>query len=95
MTNDVALARVRDYLGRRIFGPVTRELALPDGELRATLVGSQLIGLAMLRYVTGSEPLASASQDDLVEAIGPGVQRYLTGDLGAAAPGGEEQAGRS
>ena len=95
MTNDVALARVRDYLGRRIFGPVTRELALPDGELRATLVGSQLIGLAMLRYVTGSEPLASASQDDLVEAIGPGVQRYLTGDLGAAAPGGEERAGRS
>ena len=48
-----------------------------------------------MRYVTGSEPLASASQDDLVAAIGPGVQRYLTGDLGAAAPGGRSRVGRS
>ena len=81
MTNDAALTHVREYLGQKIFGPVTRQLALPDGELRATLVGSQLIGLAMLRYVTCIEPLASASQDDLVAAIGPSVQRYLTGDL--------------
>jgi AcrR family transcriptional regulator len=83
MTNDDALERVREYLDRRVFGPVTRELALPDGELRATLVGSQLIGLAMMRYVARIEPLASASLDDLVAAIGPSVQRYLTGDLAA------------
>ena len=82
LTNDAAMARVRDYLGRKILGPVTRELALPDGELRATLVGSQLIGLAMLRYVACIEPVASASRDDLVAAIGPSVQRYLTSDLG-------------
>ncbi len=87
MTNDTALAQVREYLGRRIFGPIIRELGLADGELRATLVGSQLIGLAMMRYVSRMEPLASATRDDLVAAVGPGIQRYLTGDLGGGLSG--------
>ena len=87
MTNDAALEQVRGYLDRKIFGPVTRELALPDGELRATLVGSQLIGLAMMRYVTRIEPLASASKDDLVAAIGPSIQRYLTGTFSLGTQG--------
>jgi AcrR family transcriptional regulator len=82
MTSDKALERVREYLGRWFFGPITRELDVADGELRATLVGSQLIGLAMLRYVARIEPLASVSQATLVAAVGPTVQRYLAGDLG-------------
>ena len=35
-------------------------LGVPDAELRATLVGSQFIGLALMRYVGRVEPLASA-----------------------------------
>ncbi len=85
VTSDAALERVRDYLSRRIFGPITRELGVADGELRATLAGSQLIGLAMMRYVLGIEPLASASRASLVAAVGPSVQRYLTGDLSSTA----------
>ena len=84
MTNEAAQAMVRDYLGRHVFGPITHTLGVADGELRATLVGSQFIGLAVMRYVTRIEPVASASVDELVAAIGPTVQRYLTGDLGAA-----------
>lgn len=82
MTNETAMALVREYLGRRVFGPITKALALPDAELRATLVGSQFIGLAMMRYIACIEPLASASVEQLVAAIGPSMQRYLTGDLG-------------
>jgi AcrR family transcriptional regulator len=81
MTNDAAQAMVRDFLGRRVFGPITEALGVADGELRATLVGSQFIGLAMMRYVTRIEPIASASVDQMVAAVGPTVQRYLTGDL--------------
>jgi AcrR family transcriptional regulator len=90
MTNDAALAHVREYLGRRVFGPVTRELAVVDGDLRATLVGSQLVGLAILRYVACIEPLASASRDDLVAAVGPSVQRYITGELAVEGSGGTD-----
>jgi AcrR family transcriptional regulator len=81
MTNEVAMGLVREYLGRRIFGPITQALEAPDADLRATLVGSQLIGLAMVRYVARIEPLASADRDTLVAALGPTVQRYLTGDI--------------
>jgi hypothetical protein len=35
----------------------------------------------MARYVLRIEPLASADPAALVAAIGPTVQRYLTGDL--------------
>jgi len=82
MTNETAMALVREYLGRRVFGPITQTLGAPDAELRATLMGSQFIGLAMMRYIARIEPLASASVEQLVAAIGPTMQRYLTGVLG-------------
>jgi AcrR family transcriptional regulator len=87
MTNETAMTLVREYLERRVFGPITQALQNDDAQLRATLVGSQFIGMAMMRYVAGIEPLASASVDELVAAVGPTVQRYLTGDLGRDAGG--------
>jgi hypothetical protein len=35
----------------------------------------------MGRYVLKLEPLATASPESLVAAIGPNVQHYLTGDV--------------
>ena len=96
-TNETAMRILRELLIREVFAPMTEMLAVPDGELRATLVGSQFVGLALMRYIGGIEPLASADIDELVAAIGPTVQRYLTGDIGsaparppAAGPGGGE-----
>jgi AcrR family transcriptional regulator len=86
MTNETAMAMIRDLLVREVFGPITQALGVPDAPLRATLVGSQLLGLAIMRFVARLEPLASASVDDLVAAIGPTVQRYLTGDIGGVTP---------
>ena len=81
MTNEAAMGMMRDLLVREVFGPITETLGVPDAELRATLVGSQFIGLAMMRYIARIEPLASASVDELVAAIGPTVQRYLAEPL--------------
>jgi ABC-2 type transport system ATP-binding protein len=39
-----------------------------------------VVGLMMARYVVGSEPLASAPREAIVHAIGPTIQRYITGD---------------
>jgi hypothetical protein len=50
-------------------------------DYRAALVASQVLGLALTRYVIGLEPLAAASQDDLAAAIGPTLERYLTGEV--------------
>jgi Tetracyclin repressor-like, C-terminal domain len=46
-----------------------------------TLVGSQLIGLAMLRFVIGAEPVASADQEEIVRLLAPVLQHYLQDDL--------------
>jgi AcrR family transcriptional regulator len=86
MTNETAMRLVREYLERRVFGPITQALGAADAELRATLMGSQFIGLAMMRYVARVEPLASAPVEQLVAALGPTMQRYLTGDLGPRPP---------
>lgn len=52
-----------------------------EADFRAALVASQVLGLALTKYVLRLEPLAAASQDDLAAAIGPTLERYLTGQI--------------
>ena len=80
-----AAAMLREFITEEVLGPISHRLGSPDARLRATLVGSQLIGMAMARYIIRVEPLASAPAAQVVEAIGPTLQRYLTGDITAAA----------
>ena len=45
---------------------------------RGTLIVAQLLGLALARYILRFEPLVALSTDDVVAAVAPSVQRYLT-----------------
>jgi AcrR family transcriptional regulator len=81
-SNERAAAMLREFISREVIGRIATSLGLPDAELRATLVGSQLTGLALVRYVLRVEPLASAPAEELVAAVGPTIQRYLTGEIG-------------
>ncbi|HZA82979.1 MAG TPA: TetR family transcriptional regulator [Actinomycetes bacterium] len=81
-----AAAMLREFITAEILGPIASRLGSPDAPLRATLVGSQLIGLAMARYIVKVEPLASAPAAQVAAAVGPTIQRYLTGDLSVVAP---------
>jgi AcrR family transcriptional regulator len=76
--NERAAAMVRDFVSREVLGRIARALELDRPQLRASLAASQLIGLAMLRYVVKLEPLASAEPDEVAAWLGPTVQRYLT-----------------
>jgi AcrR family transcriptional regulator len=80
-----AAAMLREFITEEVLGPVARRLGGPDARLRATLIGSQVIGLIMARYIVRVEPLASAPAPQLVAAIGPTLQRYLTGDIAGRA----------
>ncbi|MFV0535319.1 MAG: TetR family transcriptional regulator [Cumulibacter sp.] len=53
-----------------------------EAQWRASLVAAQLMGLLTARYVARFEPLASATAQDVIAAIGPVLQRYLIGDVG-------------
>jgi AcrR family transcriptional regulator len=79
-----AAAALRELITRTVIGAIVRSLGSSDADLRATLAGSQVVGLVMARYVIGVEPLASLPADDLARAIAPNLQRYLTGPLDGA-----------
>jgi AcrR family transcriptional regulator len=72
---------LRGVLGTDLVGRITKEAGLPDAELRAALIGSQLVGLAMTRYVVEVSSLLALNKESLVEAIAPTVQHYLVGDV--------------
>lgn len=48
-----------------------------DKELRANLIASQLIGMAVMRYVVRLEPLADAPVDEVVRTYAPSMQRLM------------------
>jgi AcrR family transcriptional regulator len=52
-----------------------------DRTVRSGLVASQIMGLAMMRYIWRIEPVASMSDDELVAAIAPNLQHYIEGDI--------------
>ena len=76
-----AAALLREQIKEQLFGPVAHALGGDEPELRANLVGSQMVGLVMARYVVGVEPLASVEPEAVVQALAPVLQHYLTGDL--------------
>jgi AcrR family transcriptional regulator len=86
--NEWTAKLLREFLVAKVIRRVVGTLGYSDEErdARGALVASQLIGLVMIRYVLKAEPIASASHESLVAAIGPNVQRYLTGDIELPAP---------
>jgi AcrR family transcriptional regulator len=80
-SDDAAAAMVRGLIAAQVVGPAVAALDVDQPDLRATLVGSQLIGFVFARHVVGVEPLATASSAELADALAPNIQRYLTGAL--------------
>jgi AcrR family transcriptional regulator len=75
---DGADSALCDFVGGNVLRPVTIALGHGKPELRAALLGVQLIGIVYLRLVLKVEPLASMSVDDLVTYVAPTCQAYLT-----------------
>ncbi len=77
VTSETVAERLQAVLGQLITEPIA---ALGDERAaeRGTLIAAQLLGLALCRYILRFEPLASLPADDVVAAVAPSVQRYLT-----------------
>jgi AcrR family transcriptional regulator len=87
-SHEAAARMLREFVTRVILARVVTVVAPDHADLRAALVGSQLIGLGMVRYVVALDPLASADHATVVACVAPTVQRYLTGPL---TPGGGDR----
>jgi AcrR family transcriptional regulator len=80
-SHDAATSMMREFIVRVLVGKVLAAVAPDRPELRASLCGTQVFGLAFVRYVLKVEPLASADHATVIAAVAPNLQRYLTGPL--------------
>ena len=85
LSHEYAAGVLRDLLGRTILTAVGRVVADDHQSLRAALVGTQMGGLLLGRYVLGIPGVRDATPDELAVAVGPVVQHYLTGSVGGLA----------
>jgi AcrR family transcriptional regulator len=85
LTNDQMARLLREFIVQRILRRAMMQLGVDPDEvpLRASLVATQIAGLAMGRYLIKIEPLASVPAEVVVAAIGPTIQRYLLGPISA------------
>lgn len=73
--------KLRGVVERSLIGGSTLGTDETDRLRRSGLIASQLVGVALIRYVWRIEPVASMSDDDVVAAVAPNIQRYIDGDI--------------
>jgi AcrR family transcriptional regulator len=83
ITDPAVASLLREFVLMRVVHPVLAAVGTPRAErnLRAGLITSQLMGLALARYVLELPELTRPKSERLVQAIGPTIQRYLTGEV--------------
>ena len=80
VTNEDAAARIREIFATQVgvvLGP-----SVEDGPTRAALIASQLLGVALCRYILRLPELAALDGDTLVASLAPALQRYMTEPIG-------------
>ena len=82
LSHEYAAGVLRDLLGRTILTALARVVADDRQSLRAALVGTQIGGLLLGRYVLGIPGVRDATPAELALVIGPVIQHYLTGPIG-------------
>ncbi|MHB1526355.1 MAG: TetR/AcrR family transcriptional regulator [Candidatus Dormibacteria bacterium] len=91
-THEGAAQRMREVFAEQAVPAISSALGGTDGARRAGLVASQLLGVALCRYVIRLEPIARQDRDQLVADIATTIQRYLTEPL---APSGARRRPRT
>ena len=76
-SSDAGAATMREFVENVMLARLSMLLGIP----RLRLAGgfAQLVGFALAGTVIGIEPLASASEDELVALLAPSIQRYVDG----------------
>jgi AcrR family transcriptional regulator len=75
-TNPEAAQRMREIFAGQLL-PVIAKINPDAPARRAGLVATQVLGMALCRYVLQVPPVVGMSRDELIAWLGPTVQRYL------------------
>ena len=82
VTNDAAAERMRTIFASQVAPVVAQLTREPRAAVaaRAGLVSSQVLGLALCRYVLKLPPVVALKRAEIVRRVGATVQRYLFDD---------------
>jgi len=78
-SREPAGAGLAEFIAADVTGAIAPRLTGVQRHLRAELIASHVVGLAMARFVLQLEPLASASEDDVARWLAPNLQRLIDG----------------
>ncbi|TDD24632.1 TetR family transcriptional regulator [Nonomuraea diastatica] len=72
---------LKELMRKDLLTPLAGRLSRDHPEVRGLFAASQMIGVAMMRYILKVEPLASMPAPLVAATVTPVIQRYLTGEL--------------
>ena len=78
-SNPAAAQRLNAIFAGQVAPALAHGLPGSDAARRAGLVASQLLGLALCRYLLKLPPVVAMTDAEVVDAVGETVERYLDG----------------
>jgi len=76
-TNGEAAQRMLEIFGTQIQPLAASFVPAEEAAVRAGLIASQILGMALCRFVLRLPPVVELTPDEIVEWLGPTIQRYL------------------
>lgn len=79
-SSEAAAEQMREIFRRQVLPAVRKIRGGRGASQRAALVASQLLGMALCRYILKFPPMVSMPREMLVTEVGRTIQRYATGE---------------
>ena len=76
-TNGEAAQRMQEIFGTQLQPLVASVVPAAESGVRAGLIATQILGMALCRFVLRLPPVVEMTRDEVVEWLGPTIQRYL------------------
>jgi AcrR family transcriptional regulator len=80
-SNEDAAGAIRAIFGGQVVPMLARVAPPAELPLRAGLVATQIMGLAITRYILKVPPVVAMDRSQIVRMLGPTMQRYVVGSL--------------
>lgn len=81
VTHEAAASRLREIFVNQVRHRLAAVVPEPEAGRRASLCSSQLMGIALARYLLQLPGLHDSDPEELVVDVAPTLQRYITGSL--------------
>ncbi|MCU0263036.1 MAG: TetR family transcriptional regulator [Candidatus Nanopelagicales bacterium] len=72
-----AITGLQEFIEVGVVDRVAGMIGVPDARMRSALITSYLLGVATMRYGVRLEPLASASDEEVIRMVAPVIQDLL------------------